>query len=119
VTTTQAAWSWTPAGWASTVLMAESGHLGKGRDVDWAEGGAEWHQSNPSWCLIDSEQGKGKRNQGSDQKFTQGEAAGAVWTVLVRADLQSQICQAFTPIQSGLRTLLGAFLRTDHNCTSS
>ena len=54
--------------------------------MDQAEGGAEWHQSNPSRCLMDLEQGKERRNRGSDQKLTQGEAAGGVWTVLVRAD---------------------------------
>lgn len=41
---------------------------------------------------MDLEQGKGRRNGGSDLKFTQGEAAGVVWTVLERADLESQIC---------------------------
>lgn len=90
MTTTQAAWSWTPAGWASTVLIAESGHLGKGHGLGRRWG--RWHQNNPSWCLMDLEQGKGRRNGGSDLKFTQGEAAGVVWTVLERADLESQIC---------------------------
>lgn len=88
---------WTPAGWATSVLMAGSGHLGKGKGMGWAEGGAEWHQSNPSWCPMDLEQGKGRRNQGSDQKLAQRKAAEGVWIVLVRAATRGQMCPAFTP----------------------
>lgn len=46
---------------------------------------------------MDLEQGKGRRNQRSDQKLAQGEAAEGVWIVPVRAATQGQICQAFTP----------------------
>lgn len=76
VTSPWAVWSWTPVGWAATVLTGESRHQGERRGMGCADSGAQFALDGPA-------QGQRRRNGKRDRKFTQAEAAGGLGTAVV------------------------------------